>query len=530
MSIMLNSKEFCSKESKEGGYSDRLREDQHRRTFNGIFQSVLWQNHGYGINCKLSGSVCATSDIQGAIPIIHGPSGCSFHQRLTPLKFCSPVFNLPSTNLNEDDAIYGGEGKLRKEINEVCNNYHPSLIVVLPTCLSSLIGDDIPGIINDLKPEISAEIVYVASEGFSHRCKESLDGLMQLYAGSWQDTSKPPEYELAGCGHQDLVVSLVDQLMEEQDIIEKSINIETHMPFERRSEREIEELKRLFSEMRVRVNMTILTGTVEDIKCAPAAELNVVTGNIQAAKRMNEKFGTDYLRTWFTSFGISGIEKLMMNVATKFGLEGEAEEAVKKEKRQVYEALGKYRDVFRSHNFAASMQGLFMTPYLPRIYSQDLGLPLKYLFIDTHILRTMGVSEETIGLMIKNMEGLFDEWGLDFEVIVDPTSGDMSKIAKGVDCLLSERFVPYQYGQGKEMKVIDVSAISHLLSQSGFSGVTEFAKCLADRLNHGNTTNNSIISKLRYNKKYYPALQNLNSPASRDIWWTMWSSGSAGGD
>ena len=282
---------------------------------------------------------------------------------------------------------------------------------MLSSCLSSLIGDDIPGIINDIKPEISAKIVHVASEGFSHRCKESLDGLMQLYAGSWQDISKPPEYELTGCGHQDLVVSLVDQLMEEQDLIEKSINIETHMPFERRSEREIEELKRLFNDMGVKVNMTILAGTVKDIISAPAAELNVVTGNIQAAKRMNEKFGTDYLRMWFTSFGISGIEKLMMNVAIKLGLEGEAEEVIKQEKGQVYEVLGKYRDVFRSHNFAASMQGLFMTPFLPRIYSQDLGLPLKYLFIDTHILRTMGVSEETIGLMIKNMEGLFRRVG-----------------------------------------------------------------------------------------------------------------------
>jgi hypothetical protein len=85
------------------------------RVFNGIYQGTAWQFHRYGIDCKLSGSVYAVSEIEGAIPLIHGPNGCAFHQRLTPRKMYAPVYNLPCTDLDENDVIYGGEEKLRKD-------------------------------------------------------------------------------------------------------------------------------------------------------------------------------------------------------------------------------------------------------------------------------------------------------------------------------------------------------------------------------------------------------------------------------
>ncbi len=83
--------------------------------FNGIYQGTTWQLHRYGINCKLSGAVFAITEIQGALPLIHGSIGCAFHQRLTPRRMYAPIYHLPCTNLNEEDVIFGGEDKLRKK-------------------------------------------------------------------------------------------------------------------------------------------------------------------------------------------------------------------------------------------------------------------------------------------------------------------------------------------------------------------------------------------------------------------------------
>ena len=305
-----------------------LREIFHDRIFNGIYQGTSWQYHRYGINCKLSGSVYAVAEIEGAIPLIHGPVGCAFHQRLPPRRMYAPVYNLPCTNLDESDVIYGGEEKLRKKIYEIYHRFHPSLIVVLPTCVSGLIGDDIPGMIGEI--ELPCDLIYVPSEGFAHRSRESLDVLMRDYAESWKDPSRSPAYDLRGCGHEEVMFSLADQLMEEQDVIENLVNIESFGRYTYGFESELREIRRIFNAMDVIVNLTLPTCTVEEIKRAPAAELNIVTRNIRWAEQMKNRFGTDYLRKWFFYFGFDGVENFYMDVASKLGLDGRAEETIQR--------------------------------------------------------------------------------------------------------------------------------------------------------------------------------------------------------
>lgn len=496
------------------------------RTFNGLSQSAIWQHHGYGINCKLSGAVLGVSDIDGAVPIIHGPQGCSFHQRVMPMKYSNPFCDIPCTNLDENDVIYGGERKLKEKIREVYTRHHPGLMVILPTCISGIIGENLEGIIQDIKVEIPCNIVNTPSEGFAHRSKESLEGLVQLFIASWNDPLKPPEYELNGCGHQDLVVALVNQLMEEQEVHENSINIETHMPFERRSRRDVEDLRRIFGDIGISINMTILSGTVDDIKRAPAAELNVVTGNIQAANAMKDKFGTNYIRTWFTSLGFNGVEDLIMGVASKFSLEGEAECIIKREKEKTLKELSGYEKILGDHKFALSMSGIFMSPYAVQTYIRDIGIPLKYLIINTQMLRTMMVSQKTIEMMIKGMEEKINKLGIDIEIIIDPSNSDMSKISKNVDCIISDRFNPYLYAKDTSLDIIDISALNHLLYRAGFRGVAEFGRCLVDKLgrrepNKGDLARRPIISRIEYDKKYYPAIEGIGD-TSRTVWGDMW--------
>ncbi|MCK4458592.1 MAG: nitrogenase component 1, partial [Methanosarcinales archaeon] len=314
-----------------------LREIFRDRVYNGIHQGTTWQFHRYGINCKLSGSVYAVSEIEGAIPLIHGPAGCAFHQRLTPRKMYAPIYNLPCTDLDENDVIYGGEDKLRDKINEVYHRFHPPLIAVLPTCISGLVGDDVSGVITEL--DLPCDLLHVPSEGFAHRSRESLDMMMRDYAESWKDPSRSPAYDLRGCGHEEVMFSIVDQLMEEQEIAPNLVNIESFGRFTYGFRSELAEIKHIFGEMGVSVNLTLPTCTVEEIKRAPAAELNIVTRNLRWAERMKERFGNDYLRKWFFYFGFDGVEKFYHDCASKLGLDGEADASIRKEKTQSLQEL-----------------------------------------------------------------------------------------------------------------------------------------------------------------------------------------------
>jgi len=303
------------------------------RAFNGIYEIMARQNHFYGINCKLSGSVYVVSEIEGAVPLVHGPSGCAFHHRLSPRRLFSPIHDLACTDMNETDVIQGGEDKLRAGIIDVYQRYDPALIVVLPTCVSGLIGDDILSVIESLRSKIACDILYAPSEGFSHRNGDSVEVSLKNAAKSMKCSSPlPTAQELRGCGHEEMMFSLADQLMEEQDVIENSVNLEAFGRYTRRFWNDVEEMRRVLGTIGIELNTTIPTATVDAIKRAPAASLNiVVTRNTRWADRMKERFGTDYVKKWYFYVGFDNVGKFFIEVASKLGLEGEAEDAIGRE-------------------------------------------------------------------------------------------------------------------------------------------------------------------------------------------------------
>lgn len=492
-------------------------------TFNGLQQAAGPYYHRFGLNCKLSGSIYAVSEIRGAMPVMHGPAGCAFHQRLTPMKLYSPVNEFPSTNLDENDVIYGGESKLHKAIVDTAHRYKPSMIAVLPTCVSGLIGDDISGVCDNAKSDISCPLISVSSEGFAHRSRESLDTIMKDMTVSWK-TEVPPDYDLKGCGQEEVVISLVNQLMEEQDVSEDLVNIEYSGRFRYGSRRDLEETYRLFGLMGVRINTTILSCSVEQIKKAPAAAVNIVSRHRKAARLMSERFGTGYFHKWAIHYGLGGIEKFYSEIGSRLDRNGEAECMIDLEKKQAYGNIDKYLKAFRGQSFALSTAAFFFTPDIARIYIEDLNLSLKYICVNTQVLRSMNISEKTIQLLFDGMADLFAKRDYNLQIIVDPTLQDVWKLAKSVDFHLSDRMTPPNNQNENHYGILDVSMINHLLFSTSFKGIAEFARYLAGYLNKGNASNHrSIISQFDYDALNYPFIDDPRCSASRAMWSDMWA-------
>jgi len=72
------------------------------------------------------------------------------------------------TLLERGEIIFGGEENLKRQIVNVYHTYHPKVIVVLNTCVPQLIGEDIRGIITDLKEELKGCRVTYCDTGFKY--------------------------------------------------------------------------------------------------------------------------------------------------------------------------------------------------------------------------------------------------------------------------------------------------------------------------------------------------------------------------
>ncbi|MDR0521853.1 MAG: nitrogenase component I subunit alpha [Planctomycetaceae bacterium] len=85
------------------------------------------------------------------LQIVHGPIGCSFYAWLTRRNKTKPrsaeaANYMPyclSTDLQEDEIVFGGEKKLMAAIDEAVAMFHPKAIGIFATCPVGLIGDDV---------------------------------------------------------------------------------------------------------------------------------------------------------------------------------------------------------------------------------------------------------------------------------------------------------------------------------------------------------------------------------------------------
>ncbi len=105
---------------------------------------------------------------EGIIPILHGPQACTFGNQIGSM-FCRPSRLLTvGTTLHKSEVIFGGEENLRQQIINVYHQYNPKIILVISTCVPQLIGEDVSGVLTELREELPDLKLAYCQTGFNH--------------------------------------------------------------------------------------------------------------------------------------------------------------------------------------------------------------------------------------------------------------------------------------------------------------------------------------------------------------------------
>jgi nitrogenase molybdenum-iron protein alpha chain len=109
------------------------------------------------------------------INITHGPVGCGFYSWLTRRNqtdadstsdghnFMTYCF---TTDMQDEEIIFGGEKKLKQAIQEAYDNFHPKAIAVFSTCPVGLIGDDVHSVCREMKTKLGINVFGFSCEGY----------------------------------------------------------------------------------------------------------------------------------------------------------------------------------------------------------------------------------------------------------------------------------------------------------------------------------------------------------------------------
>ncbi len=106
--------------------------------------------------------------------LVHGPIGCSYYAWLTRRNQTRPESDTDenfmnycfSTDLQDENIIFGGEKKLRAAIEEAYAIFKPKAIGLFSTCPVGLIGDDVHAVARDMKAKLGINIFGFSCEGY----------------------------------------------------------------------------------------------------------------------------------------------------------------------------------------------------------------------------------------------------------------------------------------------------------------------------------------------------------------------------
>ncbi|MGD9159904.1 MAG: nitrogenase molybdenum-iron protein alpha chain [Desulfobacteraceae bacterium] len=109
------------------------------------------------------------------VNLTHGPIGCGFYSWLTRRNQTDPSTTEDghqfmtycfSTDMQDEEIIFGGEKKLKKAIQEAYDIFHPKAISVFSTCPVGLIGDDVHQVTKEMREKLGINIFGFSCEGY----------------------------------------------------------------------------------------------------------------------------------------------------------------------------------------------------------------------------------------------------------------------------------------------------------------------------------------------------------------------------
>ncbi|MBE3588068.1 MAG: nitrogenase molybdenum-iron protein alpha chain [Thermoanaerobacteraceae bacterium] len=269
--------------------------------------------------------------IKDMVHIVHGPVGCAFYTWMTrrnKAKSDDPKKNYLnycfSTDMQENDIVFGGEKKLARMIDEVVEIFKPNAITISATCPVGLIGDDIQAVAREASKKHGINIIAYNCEGYKGVSQSAghhiaNNGLFEhvVGQGDWEEAPAPFTINILG---------------------EYNIGGDSW------------EVHRILKQIGYHVQAVLSgDGSYETIKNAHVAHLNLVQCHRSInyiAGMLEKRYGTPWLKVNF--IGIRATCESLRNIALYFGdqdLINRTEEVIARELEEIEPQLEPYRKI-----------------------------------------------------------------------------------------------------------------------------------------------------------------------------------------
>ncbi len=286
--------------------------------------------------CSIA-AMYSASAIPRVIPIVHCGPGCADKQFIN-VAFYNGFQGggygggavVPSTNITEQDVVFGGSERLKELIEASLKILEADLFVVLTGCISDLVGDDVGAVVSEFQQR-GVPIVYAETGGF-----------------------KGNNFT----GHELVAQAIIDQYVGDyQGPREQgTVNVWSLLPYHNTFWRgDLSEIKRVLEGVGLKVN--ILFGPecrgVSEWKNIPRAQFNLVLSpwlGLQTAQHLEEKYGQPYLHIPVIPIGAQETSAFLRKVVDFAGIDpAPAAAFIQQEEASYYRYLEDFADFYAEY-------------------------------------------------------------------------------------------------------------------------------------------------------------------------------------
>jgi nitrogenase molybdenum-iron protein beta chain len=108
--------------------------------------------------CQPCGAQYASIGIKDCIGIVHGGQGCVMFVRLLFSQHFKESFELASSSVHEDGAVFGALNRVEEAVDVLLMRYpHVKVVPIITTCCTEVIGDDVDGVVMKLNQGLLKE-------------------------------------------------------------------------------------------------------------------------------------------------------------------------------------------------------------------------------------------------------------------------------------------------------------------------------------------------------------------------------------
>ena len=331
--------------------------------------------------CAFNGAATAAVHLTDALVIAHSPRACAFY---TWQNISSPgrknLFNrgilMPSaisphfecSDMGHAEAVFGGMDKLREQVKAAVER-KPGAVVVISSCVSGIIGDDIRSLEELSTPE--TPVIAVPADGD--------------IAGDYMD------------GIRDCLHLLAERLVDETAQPEGDcLNLVGEIAISNNNEVNVRALRRLLEQMGLRLNCRFLgDATCEEVRGLKKAPLNILTSesadNLALRDWLAERFGCRFLSRPLP-VGFEETASWLTEIGEAYGKQAETAALIEKEREEYLREVEALRPVLAGRTIVLTAINENMDWILRA--ARDVGMRFLWIGVMNYLRTPMNVSRD----------------------------------------------------------------------------------------------------------------------------------------